>query len=390
MKQLPMTPALSAMIKKAVGEDVDTEGLAVFETIALNTRPLPGKRGSLFENATISPITLKEMVDSIEAGNHLPLIADHELMGAPKGRFFHAALDYEADTGLTMRGLFYLDATEANLIAKLNSGSLDEVSVAFLSREFNCSECGWDYFKFGGSENIWERTCANGHKIGQNGVHGEMVGLNQFVELSLVARGAAEKPKIVGKSQSKLAPANLQLLAANGFETDELVVQASIGKKKEDTMSDTAITGLTAQLTTLSAEKGQLTAELGLAKTQLTERDASIATLTTQLSERDATIATLNTQVAELSARPEAAVATEHTEAVAFLQEQLNHLRVAKGEAKLEGDALPGKVAELKAEIAKLTDNLTSILPVGGRSNAAGSPEKAELALNTAAFTVRK
>jgi hypothetical protein len=90
MKQLTMTAELSALIKKAVGEDVDPTNFAVFETIALNTKPLPGKRGALFEGAVVQPITLKEMVDSINSGNHLPLIADHELMGAPKGRFFHA------------------------------------------------------------------------------------------------------------------------------------------------------------------------------------------------------------------------------------------------------------------------------------------------------------
>ncbi len=139
MKQLEMTSELSALIKSRVGEDVDTGTLAVFETIALNTLPLPGKDGTIFERATTMPLTLKEMVDSINGGKHIPLIADHELWGAPKGRAFHAGLDFE-DNALSMRMLFYLDPSEDKLIAKLNAGSLDEVSVAFLSREFNCSE----------------------------------------------------------------------------------------------------------------------------------------------------------------------------------------------------------------------------------------------------------
>lgn len=392
MKQLEMTPALSALIKKAVGEDVDTDGLAVFETIALNTKPLPGKRGALFEGAVVQPITLKEMVDSINSGNHLPLIADHELMGAPKGRFFHAGLDYS--DGLEMRALFYLDATEQKLIAKLNAGSLDEVSVAFLSREFNCSECGWDYFKFGGSENIYERTCANGHKIGQNGVHGEMVGLSQFIELSLVARGAADKPKIIGKSDARLAPAGLQVLAANGFEMDALVVQASLGSKKDSNMSDSAITAMTAQLTQLSTEKGTLTAQLSAAEQGRTAAEAQVATLTAAVSERDATIATLTSERDAALQRPEASVATERDEAVAFLQEQVNHLLVASGKPKMEGDAALKTVAELKAKVAELTGNLTSILPVGGRSAAPEGTEgapTAQLAFDPAsAYGVRK
>jgi len=391
MKQLDMTPALEAMIKAAVGQDVDPSGFAVFETIMLNTKPLPGKRGALFENAVVQPITLKEMVDAINGGNHLPLIADHEMMGAPKGRLFHAALDFE-DASLTMRGLFYLDQTEVTLIAKLNAGVLDEVSVAFMSREFNCSECGWDYFAPGiDREHLYARMCANGHQIGIGGVHGEMVGLSQFVETSLVARGAADKPKIVGKSQSKLAPEGIKLLAANGFETDELVVQASLGKK-EDTMSDTAITALTAQLTTLSADKGTLTANLSAAERDRDARTVELTAARATIAERDTALATLTAERDTLAARPEATVATERDEAVTFLHEQLDHLMVAKGEKKLEGDARLKTVAELKTKIGELTANLTSILPVGGRAaGAGGEDQKVELSYDPKhAFGVRK
>jgi len=391
MKQLDMTPALEALIKQAVGDDVDVAGFAVFETIMVNTKPLPGKRGALFENAVIQPITLKEMVDHInEKGGHLPLVADHDLTGAPKGRLFHAALDFE-DASLTMRGLFYLDATETQLIAKLNSGVLDEVSVAFLSREFNCSECGWDYFAAGVSrEHIYNRVCANGHAIGVGGVHGEMVGLNQFIETSLVARGAADKPKIVGKSQSKLAPEGLKLLAASGFETDELVVQARLGKEEDHTMSD--IAALTTQLTTLSADKGALTAQLTAANGERDTARTDLATRTTELATAQADVTRLTAELATANERPDASVATERDEAVTFLHEQLDHLMVAKGETKLEGDARLKTVASLKAKIAELTANLTSILPVGGKANGSAADEqKATLSYDPAfAFGVRK
>jgi hypothetical protein len=329
----------------------------------------------------VEPITLKEMVDSINSGNHLPLIADHELMGAPKGRFFYAGLDYSVEGGLEMRALFYLDETEAALIAKLNAGSLDEVSVAFLSRQFLCSECGWDYFQFGTSENIYDRTCANEHKIGVNGVHGEMVGLNQFIELSLVARGAADKPKIVGKSEAKLAPTGLQKLAANGFETDALVVQASLGKK-DDTMSDATISALTGQLTTLSAEKGTLTANLS---TVTGERDTARGEVTALTTERDALkgqVATLTTERDAALQRPEAAVATERDEALTFLNEQVDHLLIASGKPKQADDAKIKTVAEAKAKISELTGNLTSILPVDGKAAPAGGAKEGEVKLS--------
>lgn len=67
MKRLQLTPELIAKIKTAVGEDVDPSGFAVFESISLNTLPLPGKQGTLFENATTSTLTLKQMADYINA-----------------------------------------------------------------------------------------------------------------------------------------------------------------------------------------------------------------------------------------------------------------------------------------------------------------------------------
>lgn len=365
MKQLTMNAELSALIKSRVGEDVETDELAVFETIALNTLPLPGKGGTIFEGAVAMPITLKAMVDSINSGKHIPLIADHEMWGAPKGRAFHAGLDFE-DNALSMRMLFYLDPSEAPLIQKLNSGSLDEVSVAFLSKEFNCSECGWNYFSFGADENIWSRTCGNGHKIGQNGVHAEMVGLAQFIELSLVARGAADTPKIVGKSEAKLAPESALQLAAHGFsEPNALVVQASRGKETMD------LSALTAQLTTLSGEKGALTVQL----TAMTgERDAA----QTALAAANTANTELQTQLTAVTGERDAALGangnavTERDEAVALLGEQLDSLCVALGEAKLEGEARPKTIAAFKTEIEARTGKLTAIIPTGGRGQGAG------------------
>lgn len=388
MKQLRMTPELSALIKERVGEDIDTATLTVFEAIALNTKPLPGKGGTIFEKAVVKPVTLAQMVDYVnKPGNHLPLIADHELFGTPKGRFFHASLFSEDDSleELEMRGLFYLDETEKDLIAKLNAASLDEVSVAFLSSAFLCSECGWDYFSQGTPDNIHTRTCGNGHTIGEDGVHAEMIGLNQFIELSLVARGAADKPKIVGQSQSKLAPESTYRLAASGFQLDELVVRASMGK--EEVMDTTKLvadlTDVSAKLAVTSADVTRLTAENGDLTTKLAERDTRVTELEGELA----------TAKAEKPEDYDAALAAS-ADAVAFLGEQLNSLRVAKGEAKLEAADLPTDVAELKTQITDLTAGLTALLPVGGKSKPAAGAEGDDVVEKPVtlsdAFSVRK
>ena len=382
MKQLDMTPELSAMIQRAAGKDVDPSKLVVFEAIALNTNPLPGKDGTIFERAVVWPVTLNQMNDYINAGNTIPLVADHVLFGAPMGRVFHAGVTMDEST-TELRLLFYLDQTEETTIAKLNAGSLDEVSVSFLSSAFLCSECGWDYFAEGTSENIATRTCANGHEIGEDGVHADLVGLNQFLELSLVARGAADNPKVVGKSESKLAPETTYRLAAKGFEPHALVVQASVGKKDDITMDATA---LLTQLTTATTELGTVKADL---KAVTGERD----TLKTDLAARDTRISELETELATAKeAKPEdyETSKTEAAAGVAFLQDQLNHLRVAKGEAKLEGDKLPSTVADLKSQISELTGNLTSILPVDGVSQRGTGDENKDQKVDLSHFSVRK
>src|SRR3546814_10030220 len=87
-----MTAELAKLIQDRVGQDVDPTNFAVFEAIALNTKPLPGKDGTLHERAIVAPVTLRQMADHIKNGGHLPLISDHQLTGEPKGRVFDAEL----------------------------------------------------------------------------------------------------------------------------------------------------------------------------------------------------------------------------------------------------------------------------------------------------------
>lgn len=385
MKRLQMTPALSAMIKAAVGNDVDTEKLAVFESISLNTKPLPGKRGTIFEGAVPSALTLSKMTDHINGpGGSLPLMTDHIMMGAPSGRVFHAGLSYGDDHELEMRSLFYLLDSDPE-VAKLDQGIYDEVSVQFLSEQFTCSACGFDYLT-GKPENIDNRTCDNDHTIGVDGVHANLIGLDTFLEVSLVARGAADKPKIVGRSESKLAPETALRLAAKGFEPDALVVRASI---REDHTMDTA--KLVTDLTAATSSVAVLTHEKGTLTTQLTAVTGERDTARTELATANATIATLTAERDSLQARPEASVQTERDEAVAILQEQVNGVLVALGRDKLEGDALPKTPADLKAKLSELTNDLTAILPApGGKSQSATGGAEGERPLVAAAFSLRK
>jgi hypothetical protein len=375
-----MTPELQALIANAVGPDVDSSGFAVFEAVALNSKPLPGKNGTIFEQAMVMPITLQQMADQLARGDSVPLISDHQRMGEPKGRAFYGEVNYNPDSAdLELRALFYLDPTEETLIAKLNAGSLDEVSVSFLSTELLCSDCGWDYFGAEGtSANLYDRTCGNGHTIGADGVHAQLVGLNNFRELSLVARGAAYQPRIVGKSHSKLQPTNSMRLAAKGFEIDGLFCEASLGEELVTANVDTTklftdLVAATASVTTLTASETVLKSQLADAGTQVAERDATIATLQTELA----------------AAKAEPTNEADYQVALGFLGEVLTKVLVASGaEAPAE---LPKTVAELKAAIEDKTAKLTAILPVGGAAAAAAAAtEESKPVLIHSAFSNRK
>lgn len=373
-----MTPQLSARIKSVVDEDVDTENLAVFEAIALNSKPLPYKNGSIFEKARVPLLTLQQMAAHLNSGNHIPLVSDHHLMGEPKGRAFWGSVEYDNAGDPELRILFYLDSTEMRLITKLNAGSLDEVSVQFLSSQFLCSACGWDYFgPEKNSESFATYTCANGHTIGENGVHAQLVGLDTFLELSLVARGAADTPKIVGRSASKLTPATQMRLAASGVEIEGLICAAIAGDESVSTSTPDFAT-LTADLVNARVGEATLTTQLSAATTAVTD-------LTAKLTAAEASVAELTTKLTAAEAQP--TNEADYQVALAFLGEVFKKVAVA-ADGK-EPTEVPATVAELTAAIKTHTNELTAILPVGGV--AAGADSSADKpAIVASAFSNRK
>jgi len=354
MKQLPMTPELTAKIKAAVGDDVDPSGFAVFESISLNNLPLPGKRGKLFENAVVSEMTLAAMRDSINSGNTLPLIWSHDPEQIPKGRVFNAELTRGTLGETELRNLWYVDGTETELIAKLNAASIDEVSVSFLASQILCSECGFDY-RQGDYVNLATRTCEEGHEVGTDGVHVRLIGLSVFSELSLVSRGAAKDAKIVGKSQSKLT-SSLQQLAASGVNVDKLLLTASRGEWNVDL--DNLVTNLS-----------EVKADLKVAKAAEDRLTGEVTTLTADKVALEEQVATLS---AELETAKAASKETELTAANTELAEAksvLTEIFTRLSTAAQDNASVPETIAELKAGIEERQSKLTALLPVGGVSN---------------------
>jgi hypothetical protein len=375
MKRLELTPQLLQLIKDRVGEDVNLDGIAVFEAISLNNKPLPGKKGTIWEGAVATPLTLKQIKDKIDGGFTIPLQLNHDMVNLPTGRVFDAGLNYADDGSFELRTLFYLDASEAELASKIDQGIIDEVSISFLPTSYLCSECGWDYLGEGANfENFFTRTCANDHTVGEDGVHVNMVGLADLIELSLVARGAAANPKIVGRSASKLAPASAQRLAARGFEIDGLVCQASRGEDLVNTEK------LTADLIEAKTKVGVLEAAAEGHQAALTAahtaRDEAIAA-------RDTAQAEVTRLTSELETAKSDSKADEAEAATAWLTASLTKLLAAAGKAT---ENLPTTVADLTAAIDAETKGLTAIIPAGGASEGGAGETEVKPAASLSAY----
>lgn len=353
MKQKSHTPFITGLLKKTLGSDSDHGNIPVFEVVATSSRPL--KKKGLYQNAVLSTLTLAQMAQWI-AREPIPLMMDHNMEGTPKGKFFYAEM--RADDGVPeLRGLMYIDPTEIDLVNKANLGTLDETSVGFLPSSIKCSACGFDYMaalKEDNYEPLVTLTCDKGHKLGTNGVHSVVDGIEDFMELSLVSRGAAPYSKIIGNDNAKLGE-HIEKLAASGYDVSDLYLTASAseGENKVD------ITELVAQLSDVKAEKITLSAEIAAANAKATAAEARVAELEAELE----------TAKAELEAAKEAVAPSEDAEALQasrdFLGKQYVAVLAAAGETDVEA---PESVKEMIEGIEAHRAKLSAILPVGGVS----------------------
>lgn len=321
-KKITATPELVAQIERATGVTVDGDEIVIFEAAALSTKPL-SKRGSIFHEARPSRQLLVDMAEAMMTGQasvplHLNHQQGHEM---PSGRVFAASVSDQSDGSSILNAMFYLPKSETSLIEKINLGVLDEVSVGVRSQQGLCSKCGFDYF---GPDadfmNLFDQTCDNGHTIGVDGAHLKMVGLGDWMELSLVSRGASNKPKIKSHSREG-AP---ERMAASGVPLDALVLYASAPteidemdlKKIEEMLGSfgekltamegrfDALDGTSAELTTAQARVAELeasAAELEEAKAKIAELEAAAV----EGTEAKAKVEELEGKVAELTKEPE-------------------------------------------------------------------------------------
>lgn len=337
-KAIEATQEMLAQIERVTGTAVAATDIVIFEAAAMNTRPLT-KMGSIFHNARASEETLNEMANALNSGaESVPLHTLHaQGYELPIGKVFQGEVIRLPDGEAELRAMFYLPRSEAQMIEKINIGIIDEVSVGVKSKALLCSKCGFDYFEGeAGYEHLFSQTCANGHTVGVDGTHVKLSGLDKWMELSLVSRGAASKPKILGRTKQVMAKETYDRIAADGLPPEAVVLFTASDESNKEVPMDPE----------LKAALEALTSGLADVKAALTP-----ATPPQTDPEPNAELDALRVELAAANARIAEFEAAEAAEAEA----------AAAAEAEAAAQAAAAQAAA-EAEAA----NLHSSLPVGG------------------------
>jgi hypothetical protein len=375
MKQIAKTPSILARLRKAVGADVPVQNHAVYESIALNTLPIR-KRHPLYKGAVAERSLLLEMAARVDQES-VPLQIMHDGDVLPIGRAFYGEV-VEKGSQTELRTLFFVDPANADKSALIDNGTVDQVSVAILPKKIECSACGFDFIGPEATfENVYTRTCPNGHVLDQNGVHARLVGLDQWNELSLVGIGGAQNARIVNQDQSHFSQ-NLQRLAASGADLDQFILTATA--ETEDNTMDAA--AFIASLT-------EKTEALTTANLALTNANAQVAALTTERDALQARITELGEPATALAAANESLATkdAELTAATTALQDILKKILIASGNVDPQP---PATVPELVAQISEKSTSLSAMLTAGGKSQGADGAGAKPKAGVSPAFRVTK
>lgn len=301
-KAVEVTQNIVEAMQRAFGQQVNPADYTVFEATAVNNSPL-NKRGTLFEGAVITRGALMEMADLLNSDS-VPVIYNHNSYGndevMPVGQVFMGRVVEDDDKEYAeLRVLFAIansenDPKRTTLVNDLNKGVINEVSIGALFKRAISSETGFDFFGPDASMlDILNREDDEGNVVGE-GMHVILSGLDSWMELSLVQRGAARRARIAVKEDQVFSEDRRQRLAASGIPTEAVILTASFSdgqSKRSDDMSD--IKEFTASLTALSGDLATAKVELTAAKAKNTELEASLAAKTEALEAAQAELAAL-------------------------------------------------------------------------------------------------
>lgn len=360
-KKVIITDRIKDLIAKNSDGSVDPTSVSVYECVALNTLPI-SKQGTLFNGARTDAATLQTLAEYVNNGTSVPLHLIHDqAYGLPVGKVFYAETRQTFTGSTELRSLFYLPNTETDLITKLDTNVIDEVSVGYQPKKIACSKCGFDFLGAEATwENIWTLTCDKDHTIGVDGTYANISGVVGWHELSLVSKGAANNAKILARTKQLLGQEEYNRLAASGIRPEATILYTSATKENIMEMKE-----LILQLTQASGSVMLKDAEIATLKAS---QIALQTTLDTTKAELSAMAAKQTPELTTLQASLESAK-TESAAALSFIRLEADRLAVASG---LEKPAADAALSVLQASIEASRSKLAA-LPVGGAGQGAGA-----------------
>lgn len=356
-KRIPITETIKKEITRInAGNEIDFDGIAVYETRTINTRTLR-KRGGLYQGARTDKSVLEEMVASLNSSSEgVPMHLMHETQALNVGKAFRAKMSQASDGHFEVVSQFYVPLTEVALVGRLDTGAVDQVSVGLLAKQVKCSHCDYDWRQAGMRE-IMDLTCKNGHTIAKDGVHVVSTGgLEKWFELSLVDTGAATDARITSAQASQFIDSeDVYKLAANNQNqhgtTPILVANLSeIFSEELNDMDEAKVNELIAAA--LKAQGDDVQAKVDAAvKAAVEPKDAEIADLKAKLEEATAKIDTDSAaKLTETEGKLTAAEA-DLKKATDFIFDEAKKAQIAAG------SNAPAEVATLDEGIAKIKDS---------------------------------
>jgi hypothetical protein len=231
-KQVEITDEIVAQIEKVTQTTLDINSVVVFESVAASTRPI-SKHGSLYNGAMMSRQLLMDMAQAVNSGTEsVPLHTLHrQNEELPVGRVFSAWVQDVPDGSTDLHAYFYMSSNETDIIEKINLSVLDEVSVGVKSKQAMCSKCGFDYFGPDADfTHLFSQTCDNGHTIGLDNAHLKLSGMDLWSELSLVSRGASNKPKILSRARTSVSQEAMDRMAASGTPVEAALLVLNLSE----------------------------------------------------------------------------------------------------------------------------------------------------------------
>ena len=362
MKRIELTERIKSFITTSVGDTIDYEKIAAFEATAVTSLPL-NKRGSVFDKGQITAETFIEAANLINTGTFVPLHTLHEQgYEIPVGRLFYGEHVKSNQGTDELRVLFFVDGTSPDLISRLDTGTIEEVSVGMQFKRLLCSTCNIDLME--DNESIWSQTCKNGHVMGMGSNHVKPDGVANFREMSLVSKGASNGAKVLGAQKRLLASAYYKdgsALAASLKDPEFMLFGSPTKLAEEDPML----------IAELQAKLAKAEGDLTLTATAKTEAEGKVAVLEAAKTEAEGKVAVLE---AKLAAEAEnnsglAASITAWEAAKTEAEGKVATLEAAKTEAETKLLAAETEVATLKAaQTATLTQRPFK-LPMGGVAN---------------------